>query len=175
MKNFKLILIVTCCFFCSFIIIINGCKKKDNTTTTTTPTPTSPTPIFTATIDGNSFSATSISYGGSNNNYSIESKYGTTNNPAIILNFSPQYYIPLPLPLGTYSLKQDSLGFGNRGIYYVDNTHTFSTYMSPDTGTVVITKSDTINHRVSGTFNFICTDGTNIHTITNGLFTNINY
>lgn len=167
MKKITLILILACCIFGACIMIMGGCKKE------------TPAQTFTCTIDGATFTPTSISAStsyGTNGCYTITATYSSvsvTQQIKLWLSSST---------IGTYQLNYNYPENGHNGGAYdtgpnVNALVEYSTFQysnPPATGTCIISSS--ANNVISGTFNFT---GYNLngtpttHTIANGSFANI--
>lgn len=150
MKNFFLLLFVTFSFV--------GCGGEDE----------GPADFMTATIDGNSFEATSIS-GISDNTFGEELVLvlgiQASNSLAIGLN--------IPTSVGTGSVEVAADDFA---ITFSDDINSGANRFFT-VGTLNLTRNDTTENILEGTFNFSATndsDSTNVFSITDGAF-KVNY
>ena len=120
------------------------------------PCPACPVASFTATIDGAPFTATTI-------------------NPTLISG-----WLVIQATNGTKTLSLVHVGTFATGTYTlmaVSTSYITSTITCQcTTSSITFTTFNTTTHKISGTFNFVCTDtGTGTHNITSGSFQNLTY
>jgi len=154
----------------SMIISINSCKKDDKNTNTT---PNNPTYNFSAKVDGELFNA-NVSYmylTNPSNSYSITINTSDVND--IWKNWSLQFFSDT---IGTF---QFTTNFPTPGVakasYSTGPTGTV-VHFDAINGSVIVTKIDTVNKKISGTFNFTCADennSANTKVVTEGTFTDV--
>ena len=174
MKLFKTVLSSIVVF--AFITSVSSCKDKDDETatpsSTSTTTTTTSTKSFNAMVDGTLFSIDATYGYGTNpaNNYTILINYFEANN-SYSTSWALQFFGDTT---GTYNFSTD---FPVSGVAVCD--YTFGEVGSTVTyeatsGAIVVTKVDTTNNVISGTFSFTGTSSTNTTvTVTEGTFTDI--
>jgi hypothetical protein len=140
-----------------------SCTKSNNSTSSTTPTPT-----FSATINGS--------------NPGVWTVTGGTNSGLITINGAGAGGVTVGLEIsaintGTYQLGAPG---GNAGVYGTSSPGTTSyttTGTSPYVGTLTITTYNTSTKTISGTFSFTAQENypnsTGTATITSGSFANV--
>lgn len=138
-------------------ITFASCAKNN-----TSPSSTSPTPSFGATI---ATTGSGTAYTFSTNNASLGTNFLTITETATgSSGYKMSIYVPTPVSAKTYSIT--TLGNG----CYTTVQNTSGQYWSSSSGTLTITSYSSSS--VSGTFNFTAS-GSSAMTVTNGSFSNI--
>ena len=149
------------------LLLVVSCSKEVSKETGHGTTPAQGN--FYATIDGNHWDADSLQF------------IQVGNNGVIINGLSKTgIEISMVLPVfktGTYTLNASSIPFALYVNLLVSLTDVFYTNVGSATGTVTISSIDTVNHLVSGSFQFTLVNPSDnsTKTVTSGIFSYIPY
>jgi len=149
MKNLIFLLLFTITFF------LVGCGDSEDD---------APIDFMTATVNGNSFEASTVS-GFSDNTFNEELVLilGTQNSNSVSIGLN----IPTSVGTGSVDITAD-----NNGITFTDNIISGTTAFFT-VGTINLTRNDTTENVLEGSFNFTATDEddeNNVFNITSGEF-----
>lgn len=139
----------------SVVVIFNSCKKEDLITNAS----------MTAKIDGVSWSSITRVTVEKNGYFLIT---GTSVSGEII------EVTVFGNTASTYTLDPNQAAATCGAVYKPDATSTDSTFVSKS-GKVILSKVDTKNNLISGTFNFVVTNLDLSKNITDGVFTDLSY
>lgn len=141
------------------------------------PCPACVTPSFTATLNGTSF-VSGFTQGTlfTNPNPGLPNTLAiTASRPSLVDGIGITIEFNGSLVSGTYNFSATSIVPSFSSGSYSSQTLTDCLMNS---GTLTLTQVNTVSKKVSGTFSFTCKSTSNpsiIHTVTNGVFTNISY
>jgi len=163
--------------------LFSACKKTTPAPAATTNNITVGTAILTATTNGYSYKCSTTSSA----RQGVEFIISSTDDHNVSGNATAPYhglaiYFNVGIPtVQTYTLTNQTASSTNYAQYEEGPTNTYTSYHtdSTRTGTVVITKSDPVAKKISGTFSFNAVQysppGTAVISVTNGSFTDVVY
>jgi len=159
--------------FISASLFFFGCNQ---TTAPTDPSASMPDGSMSATIDGSYWQSTSIPLisGGAAAIRKVSAGTISIGGTKILSTSDAQV---LTVNLSRYGTGTDTLGISNQGTYSIGKQQD-QTWVSVglNTGTVNVTKYDTLNKLISGTFNFTATNSTlTTKTVSSGVFKNVTW